>query len=183
MWARGPQPDDFVICCRGTADEAMTAMRSMMARLKLTVNEAKTHVCRVPAETFNFLGYTFGRCYSPKTGRPYLGTWPMQKKVQKLCKSISDQTSRRFLQRDVSEIVDRLNCRMRGWANYFRLGPVSKAYRAVDHHATRRLRQWLRAKHKRSSRGFTRFPDEHLHEELHLHRLACTTRNFPWAKA
>ncbi len=24
--------DDFVICCRGTADEAMTAMRGMMAR-------------------------------------------------------------------------------------------------------------------------------------------------------
>jgi group II intron reverse transcriptase/maturase len=175
--------DDFVICCRGTADEAMTAMRSMMARLKLTVNEAKTHVCRVPAETFNFLGYTFGRCYSPKTGRPYLGAWPMQKKVQKLCKSISDQTSRRSLQLDVSEIVGRLNCRMRGWANYFRLGPVSKAYRAVDHHATRRLRQWLRAKHKGSCMGFKRVPDKYLYEELHLHRLVRTTRNFPWAKA
>jgi RNA-directed DNA polymerase len=175
--------DDFVICCRGTADEAMTAMRSMMARLKLTVNETKTHVCRVPAETFNFLGYTFGRRYSPKTGRAYLGTWPMQKKVQEFCKSISDQTSRRFLQLDASEIVGRLNRRMRGWANYFRLGPVSKAYRAVDHHATQRLRQWLRAKHKRSCRGFTQFPDEYLYEELHLHRLARTTRNFPWANA
>ncbi|MHB1857975.1 MAG: group II intron maturase-specific domain-containing protein [Acidobacteriaceae bacterium] len=33
-------------------------------------------------------------------------------------------------------------------ANYFRLGPVSKAYRAVDRHARKRLRQWLCAKHK-----------------------------------
>jgi len=38
---------------------------------------------------------------------------------------------------------------MNGWANYFCLGPVSKAYRAVDRHTCKRLRQWLCAKHKR----------------------------------
>jgi group II intron reverse transcriptase/maturase len=175
--------DDFVICCRGTAEQAMTAMRSMMARLKLTVNESKTHVCRVPAETFNFLGYTFGRCYSPKTGRPYLGTRPMQKKVQKLCESLSEQTGRRFLLLDAEEIVGRLNSRLRGWANYFRLGPVSKAYRAVDRHVTRRLRQWLCAKHKLPGAGTTRFPDEYLYQALHLVRLPSFTRNLPWAPA
>jgi hypothetical protein len=37
----------------------------MMSRLKLTVNESKTRVCRLPQEKFDFLGYTFGRCYSP----------------------------------------------------------------------------------------------------------------------
>src|SRR5207302_7123914 len=31
--------DDFVICCRGNADEALTVMRTMMSRLRLTVNE------------------------------------------------------------------------------------------------------------------------------------------------
>ena len=31
--------DDFVICCRGTAEEAMNVMRTMMSKLKLTVNE------------------------------------------------------------------------------------------------------------------------------------------------
>ena len=36
--------DDFVICCRGTADEAMTVMRAMMSKLKLTVNETKTRL-------------------------------------------------------------------------------------------------------------------------------------------
>ena len=43
--------DDFVICCRGTADEAMTVMRAMMSKLKLTVNEQKTRMCRLPEET------------------------------------------------------------------------------------------------------------------------------------
>ena len=49
--------DDFVISCRGTADQAMTIMRDIMVALKLTVNETKTHVRRVPAEPFDFLGY------------------------------------------------------------------------------------------------------------------------------
>jgi group II intron reverse transcriptase/maturase len=54
--------DDFVICCRGTAEEAMHAMRAMMERLKLTVNESKTrralvHIkCNV-AELAPALGY------------------------------------------------------------------------------------------------------------------------------
>jgi RNA-directed DNA polymerase len=175
--------DDFVICCRGTAEQAMTAMRSMMTRLKLTVNETKTHVCRVPAETFNFLGYSFGRCYSPRTGRAYLGTRPMQRKIQTLCESISEQTGRRFCWLDVSELVGRLNSRLCGWANYFRLGPVSKAYRAVDRHVTRRLRRWLCKKHKLGGAGTTRFPDEYLYRELHLIQLASLPRNLPWANA
>jgi RNA-directed DNA polymerase len=66
--------DDFVICCRGTADEAMQVMRSMMSKLRLTVNEAKTRLCRVPEESVDFLGYTIGLCHSPRTGRSYIGT-------------------------------------------------------------------------------------------------------------
>jgi hypothetical protein len=32
---------------------------------------------------------------------------------------------------------------LKGWGNYFRLGSVSKAYRAVDSHVRNRLRRWL----------------------------------------
>ena len=66
--------DDFVICCRGTAERAGAAMRDMMKRLRLTVNEDKTHICRLPEDAFDFLGYIIGRCYSPRTGRAYMGT-------------------------------------------------------------------------------------------------------------
>ena len=53
--------DDFVICCRAGADEAMATMRSMMAKLKLTVNETKTRLSVLPDGAFDFLGYTFGQ--------------------------------------------------------------------------------------------------------------------------
>jgi len=175
--------DDFVICCRGTADEAMAAMREMMSKLRLTVNETKTRLCRVPEETFDFLGYTIGRCWSPQTGRSYIGTKPSAKKIDRLKREISDQTSRRWLWTDVEDRVARLNRLLLGWSNYFRLGPVSAVYRAIDRHARHRLRQWLRAKHKLPNRGTTRYPEESLHTELGLVRLSERPKTFPWAKA
>jgi group II intron reverse transcriptase/maturase len=175
--------DDFVICCHGTAEQAAAAMRDMMQRLKLTVNETKTKLRRVPEQTFDFLGYTFGRCYSPRTGRAYLGTRPAKSKVRKLCESLREQTSRRFLLLDAELLVGRLNSRLRGWANYFRLGPVSKAYHDVDRYLTRRLRQWLCKKHKVPGAGIKRFPDEYLSHTLGLVRLPTLTRNLPWANA
>jgi group II intron reverse transcriptase/maturase len=175
--------DDMVICCRGSAQEAMTTMRNMMQKLKLTVNEAKTHVCHVPDESFDFLGYTIGRCYSSKTGRAYIGTRPSRKKIQQICRRISEMTSRRWTLLDPADRVVRLNRMLVGWANYFCLGPVSKAYRVVDAHARHRLRQWLCARHKVKGQGTSRFPDEYVDQKLGLVKLQLRTRNFPWANA
>ena len=163
--------DDFVICCRGTAEEAMTVMRGMMSTLKLTVNETKTRLCRLPDETFDFLGYTLGRNYDRRTGRSYLGARPSRKKVSRLCREISELTTRRATPLDVDRQIGRINRKLRGWSNYFRLGSVSKVYRAVDSHVRHRVRQWLRAKFKVQSRGWTRFHDKHLHQELGLYQL------------
>jgi len=175
--------DDFVICCRGTACEANQAMRDVMRRLKLTVNEAKTRVRRIPEQSVDFLGYAIGRCYSPRTGRAYIGTRPAKRQVQRLCAEISEMTARGWQWRDARDLVSALNRKLRGWANYFRLGPVSRAYRAVDAHATARLRRWLCGKHKTPGRGFSRWPDRCLTETLGLVRLPLLTRSFPWAKA
>ena len=175
--------DDFVICCRGTAEKAMVEMRAMMSKLKLTVNEKKTRLCRLPEETFDFLGYTLGRCYSLKTDRAYLGTKPSAKKVRRICDAISERTGRHTRLQSVEKLIGHLNRMLVGWANYFCLGPVGQAYRAIDQHACRRLRRWLCAKHKVQGRGISRFPIEHLYLDLGLQRLCPRTRNFSWAKA
>ena len=175
--------DDFVICCRGTADEAMTTMRTMMTTLKLTVNETKTKLRRVPDETFDFLGYTFGRGHSPKTGRAYLGTKPSAKKVLRLCRSISEMTGRETTWQPTEERVALLNRKLEGWANDFRLGSATKADAAVDRHSRRRLRHWRVKKHKVRERGWSRFPDRYLTETLGLIRLQSRRRSFPCASA
>jgi RNA-directed DNA polymerase len=166
--------DDLVICCRGRAEEALAIMRDIMTKLKLTVNETKTRVCKLPEEKFDFLGYTFGRCYSTKTGRAYIGTVPSKKRVIRICEAISEMTGRDQTLLDQGMVVAKLNRTMIGWANYFCLGPVSKAYRAVERHARKRLRQWLCAKHKEAWPATKRFPEASLHDVL---GLVCLTKS------
>lgn len=175
--------DDLVICCRHDADRALVAMRAMMDRLRLTVNETKTRQVQAPEEAFDFLGYTIGKCWSRRTGRAYVGTRPSRKVIGRLCRAISEATSTRWLLLEAEERTTHLNRMMVGWANYFCLGPVSPAYRAVDAHARQRLRRWLRKKHKVKGRGASRYSDEYLYNELGLARLELRTRDLPWAKA
>src|SRR5271156_866061 len=130
--------DDFVICCRGTADEAMTVMRVMMSKLKLTVNETKTRLCHLPDETFDFLGYTLGRNYDCRTGESYLGPRPSRKKIARLCSEISELTTRKTTRLDVDAQIGRINRKLRGWSNYFRVGTINPAYRQVNHHIRHR---------------------------------------------
>jgi RNA-directed DNA polymerase len=166
--------DDFVICCRDAADEAMDRMRAMMSTLKLTVNETKTRTCRVPEETFDFLGYTFGRCHDRRTGRAYVGARPSKKKIQRLCREISEVTSRRWLLLPVEDVVSHLNRKLRGWGNYFSQGTVGRAYQVVNYHTENRLRQWLCAKHGEPGPGYTRYPGRHLYQVLGLVKLRKT---------
>ena len=174
--------DDLVICCRGRAEEAMATMRVMMTKLKLTVNETKTRVAKLPEEKFDFLGYTFGRCFSPKTGRTFLGTTPSKTRVQRICAAIGTETGQTKLPLEPEKVVETLNRMMNGWANYFCLGPVSKAYRAVDRHARKRLRQWLCAKHKVSWPATGKFSEACMHDTFGLVRLTGRTHSFSWAK-
>jgi len=173
--------DDLVICCRGRAEQARTVMQVMMSKLKLTVNEAKTRVCYLPEEKFDFLGYTFGRCYSPGTGRCYIGTVPSKKRIVRVCEAIHAETGRHQTRLEHEAVVGKLNRIMIGWANYFCLGPVSKAYRAVERHARKRLRQWLCTKHKLTWPATGQYPEAALHDVLGLVRLTERTRSFPWA--
>jgi RNA-directed DNA polymerase len=175
--------DDFVILSVNKGQEAYRAMKGMMKKLGLEVNEDKTRLCRVPEESFEFLGYSFGRCYSTKTGRAYIGTQPSPKKVKGIMERISEKTERNSLRQETTEKVKELNAMIVGWGNYFRLGPVTKIYRAIDAHSRHRLRQWLSAKHKVQGSGKEAYPDEYLHETLGLECLARSTRNFPWANA
>jgi RNA-directed DNA polymerase len=175
--------DDFVICCRGSGAKALAVMRRMMRRLRLTVNEAKTRLVCVPGETFDFLGYTFGRCWSPRTGRSYIGMRPSKKAVARLIRAIHEATGRRTTWMPETRKAADLNRMLIGWSNYFCHGPVSRAYRAVDAHVKRRLRQWLCVKHKVRGSGGRTYQNEHLYRTLGVVCLADRTRNLPWAKA
>lgn len=173
--------DDFVILCRGQAEPALAAMREIMQRLKLTVNEAKTHVCRLPADSFDFLGYTFGRMYSPRSGKAYLGLCPAKKRVVGFCRELNELAARLPTFNRPEALVYQMNQRIRGWASYFSCGTRTWAYNRVRWHSCNRVRRWLRRKFHASGQGYCQFPDQHLEHVLGLLNPWRTSRRDSWA--
>jgi uncharacterized membrane protein len=121
-----------ILCKHGRAEDALQWMRAIMGKLKLTVNEDKTRLCKVPEETFDFLGYTFGRRYSATTGKPRVAQWPSKKSIRRMVEKVHALTELNRGWQHTEELVRKLNRTLGGWANYFSVGTVSRAYRALD---------------------------------------------------
>jgi RNA-directed DNA polymerase len=164
--------DDFVVLCRHGAAEVLETTRRWMTRIGLTLNEDKTRVCHARCESFDFLGYTFGPMYSPRTGGCYPGARPSRKAVA----SIKDAIRRRPWRGNPApweELVRDLNRTTRGWAAYFSYGSCSKARRDVHLHLYHAVRRFLRRRHNVAGSGYRQFPEPVVFGELGV--LALTS--------
>jgi len=164
--------DDFVVLCKRNAPQALEVIRKWMARIGLTLNDEKTCIRNPYAETFQFLGYTFGKMYSPRTGGAYFGARPSKKAIAKLRDKL------RVILRPTNQkpwplITKELNAILRGWANYFAFGTVSGTRNTVDQYVRDRVRAFLRRRHKISRGGSMKpFAWKRIHAELGVYAVS-----------
>lgn len=170
--------DDFVILCRRTAPAARRAAEEILGRLRLTVNQEKTRVVEVWQESFDFLGYTFGRCWAPLTGQAYLGVRPAKKRLRRFYRTLRAYLSP-WNHGSIPDVVLRLNLRVAGWANYYSYGTLSKAYRWLDYQLLNRFRAWLCRRAKIEGLGTRRYPDR----ELYALGLICLSKSLAARRA
>ena len=149
--------DDFVILCRHDAAEVLETTRRWMTRIGLTLNEDKTRLLDARCDAFDFLGYTFGPMYSPRTGGRYNGVRPSKKAVASIRATIR-QRLRPGNQAPWEDVVVAVNRTVRGWCHYFSYGTVTKARHDVALHLYHTVRRFLRRRHKLAGSGYRRFP-------------------------
>src|SRR5579872_3842399 len=167
--------DDFVILSRGHAAEALDWTRSVMARLGLTLNEAKTSIKAARKESFHFLGYTFGPHRYKPDGHWYLGASPSKKSRQRIKQKVGDL----LIPGNVGEweeVRARLNQILRGWSAYFSYVSREAAHREVNNYVSDRVRHFLQRRHKVQSRGTEQYGYQRIFGELKVLRLGPPPR-------
>jgi RNA-directed DNA polymerase len=170
--------DDFVIVSRGQAAAALAWTRGVMARIGLTLNDAKTCIRTARTESFDFLGYTFGPDRYRKDGHWYLAAKPSRKSVQRVKATVRAALRPGNHQR-WPEVAADLNRRLRGWATYFGYGTHVLAYRAIDHYVADAVCHFLRRRHQVPTRGTRRFGAGRVFEALGVLRLESLVGRSP----
>ena len=162
--------DDLVIVCRGRAEDALPWLKWITERLGLSLNEAKTCVRDAGRESFDFLGYTFGPMVYRRTGQTYLGVAPSKKRVKRFKESLRS-VLHAGNHAPLDEVIEEVNRKLHGWAQYFSVGTLEPSYRSVDRYTESLLRKFLVRRHKVPGRGTRPFSNRYLYRDLGLVRL------------
>jgi RNA-directed DNA polymerase len=139
-----------------------------LARIKVKVNTEKTRlVDMTKGEAFSFLGFDFRR------GKTRNGKWgvhmtPRMKARTKLLQDLKD-IFRRFVSQPVGRVVDLINPKLRGWANYFRVGQASRCFSYVKDWVEKKVRRLLMSARNRRGFGWNRWSREWLYKNLGLY--------------
>ena len=142
--------DDFVVLAPSREvleTHVLPKVKDVLSAMGLELNGAKTRIINV-SEGFSFLGFTFQRFFRRDGSYKDFVYAPRRERLDQFCTRLKG-ILRYSLHRDVSDIIDDLNRRIRGFCNYFKWGNAYKAFSYLSHRTWRLLWQWCKRKHPR----------------------------------
>ncbi len=165
--------DDIVLLCRRGSERPMEALRRILNRLGLTLNEAKTRNVNADQGRFDFLGFTIWMGKGRKTGNHYPHVQPSKKSLQAIKDRVTHLTTRSRTIMPLAWVVNEVNSTVRGWVGYFHYRNCSQVMGQVRYHVEQRLITHLRKRHKVRDRktGYARFNPRALYERYGLYKV------------
>lgn len=163
--------DDFVILMRGGVTETRREVEQIVGRMELKLNEEKSRVVDARAESFDFLGFTFCRKRSRRTGKGISLVEPSRKAQQHFRDEVRTLTGRGSHSRPQGEVLERVNRYVRGWVNYFHLHNSTRAFARQRFFLEQRMRKYLRKRRQNKGFGYREWPTARLYRELGLYAI------------
>ena len=166
--------DDLVILVDGyprwdwLLERVYRRLLEELAKLDVKVNEEKTRlVDLMKGESFSFLGFDIrsARTLSGKLGVRI--TPRMKARTNLLCNL--KEIFQRFISQPVGRVIELINPKLRGWANYFRIGHSSRCFQYVKDWVEKKIRRHLMRARKRGGFGWDRWSKVWFYEHLGLY--------------
>ena len=129
----------------------------------------KTRIVNAEEESFDFVGFSFGKALNRKKTKKVAYFWPSQKAERAIKEKVRKITNpARPIK--VEQVVRELNPVIRGWVNYFRIGNSSKKFGKISSYVTNKVRKFMRRRRYKSGYGYKKYPDTYLCNKLGLYR-------------
>jgi RNA-directed DNA polymerase len=160
--------DDFVILMRGGVERTRQKVEQMLEGLALKLNQDKTQVLDARQNSFEFLGFSFQRPRSTKSGRMIVVVEPSRKSEQHFRDEVRRLTARWTHCLPEQQVVDGVNRYVQGWVNYFHLHNSTRVFARQRFFLEQRLRKYLQKRRQRWGNGLRQWPSSRLYKELGL---------------
>lgn len=162
--------DDLVVLCptKEIAQNLYKEIEAILTDLGLKLNQEKSRIVYLK-EGFDFLGFHFVSGYSTRKKKEVVVKFPSSKATKSIKKTIKMVLKKSCLGNNLKEVVDNLNIRLRGWANYFQVGNSYRQFCEISRDTTEQLRLFLRKRYQRKrDRCYRTFPNGYLYGKLGL---------------
>ena len=163
--------DDFVILMRGGVERTRAKVEVMLERMDLRLNKEKSRVVDAREMSFDFLGFTFCRKKSFKTGKVITLVKPSRKSEEDFRNEVRQLTSRLSHSMPQDEVLKRVNRYVRGWVNYFHLHNCTRVFMRQRFFLEQRMRKYLQKRRQIKGFGYHRWPTARLYGEFGLYAI------------